>query len=116
LEIRNWKLVIVLMGDHVTALPEESLNNSPVDYIITGGDYDFMLLNLVDHLVNKTKLEPGFYFRKNKKIFNTGKFALKHHSLDTLPIIDRDLTKWKLYAYNNTNFKISPRSLFDVRP
>lgn len=102
------KTIVVLMGDHVTALPNESLKNSPVDYIITGGDYDFMLLNLVDNLVNRTKLEPGFYFNKNKKITNTGKFALKHHQLDTLPIIDRDLTKWKLYAYNNTNFKYHP--------
>jgi len=102
------KSIIVLMGDHVTALPQESLQNSPVDFTITGGDYDFMLLNLVDHLVNGIKLEPGFYLRKNKQIINTGKFALKHHDLDTLPIIDRDLTKWKLYAYHNTNFKYHP--------
>ncbi|MDP4009671.1 MAG: radical SAM protein [Candidatus Shapirobacteria bacterium] len=108
LKIKNWKLKIVLIGDHVTALPEESLNNSPVDYVITGGDFDFMLLNLVDHLVNKTKLEPGFWFREKKVNKNTGAFALKHHNLDSLPIIDRDLTKWKLYAYNNTNYKFVP--------
>jgi radical SAM superfamily enzyme YgiQ (UPF0313 family) len=100
--------IVVLMGDHVTALPLESMKNSAVDFIITGGDYDFMLLNLVEHIVNKSKLESGFYFRKNNKILNTGKFALKHHDLDIIPIIDRDLTKWKLYAYNNTNFKYHP--------
>ena len=116
---KHWKIIskikkylpevlIVLMGDHVTALPEESLTNSLVDFVLTGGDYDFMLLNLVDHLTAKTKLEPGFYYRQNKKIVNTGKFALKHHSLDTLPIIDRDLTNWKLYGYDNTNFKYRP--------
>ena len=102
------KSILVLMGDHVTALPKESLKNCPVDYIITGGDYDFMMLNLVDHLVNKVKLEPGFYYRSKNKIINTGIFALKHHNLDTLSIIDRKLTKWQLYGQNNTNFRYKP--------
>ena len=96
------------MGDHVTALPEESLKESPVDYIITGGDFDFMMLNLVSHLTKKTKLEPGFWFKYGKNIKNTGIFALKHHNLDEMPIIDRKLTKWELYGYNNTNFKYKP--------
>jgi radical SAM superfamily enzyme YgiQ (UPF0313 family) len=77
---KSWNLNIVLFGDHVTAMPEESLQNCPVDYVITGGDYDFMLINLADHLVNHKKLEPGFYFRKGNQIINTGKFALKHHN------------------------------------
>ncbi len=102
------KSILVLMGDHVTALPEESFKNSRVDFVITGGDYDFMMLNLVDHLVNHTKLEPGFYYKNKNKILNTGKFALKHHQLDSMPIIDRQLTKWKLYGHNNTNFKYKP--------
>jgi len=102
------KTIIVLMGDHVSAMPEESLKNSKADYCITGGDYDFMLLNLIDHIVNKTELEPGFWQNKSGKITNTGPFALKHHKLDTLPKIDRVLTKWKLYASENTNFKYKP--------
>ena len=106
--------IIALMGDHVTALPEESFSNSKVDYVITGGDYDFMMINLVKHLVHHTKLEPGFYYRskvpklQNTKVLNSGKFNLKHHHLDTLPIIDRQLTKWQLYGQNNTNFKYKP--------
>lgn len=102
------KSKIVLMGDHLTALPIESFNNSKVDYVITGGDYDFMMLNLTDHIKNGIKLEAGFYFRSKNKIVNTGKFALKHHNLDTIPIIDRKLTKWELYGNNNTNFKYKP--------
>lgn len=122
---RHWKIideikknlsksVVVLMGDHVTALPLESLKNSKVDYVITGGDFDFMMLNLVAHLDKGAKLEPGFYYRskvlKNRspKILNTGIFALKHHKLDQLPIIDRKLTKWELYGWNNTNYKYKP--------
>jgi anaerobic magnesium-protoporphyrin IX monomethyl ester cyclase len=113
-KINHWHPKVVLMGDHVTALPKESFLNSSVDYIITGGDYDFMMINLVNHLTKKTKLEPGFYYRSKSlknhstSILDTGKFALKHHNLDTLPIIDRQLTKWQLYGQNNTNFKYKP--------
>ena len=51
---------IALMGDHITAFPQESMENSPVDYAITGGDYDFQLLSLADHLSKGTALKPGF--------------------------------------------------------
>ena len=110
LKIKNWKLKICLMGDHVTALPKESLQNCPVDYLITGGDFDFMLLNLANHLTKGERLEPGFWYRQKGKIVNSGPFALKHHNLDSLPIIDRQLTNWQLYAYNNSNYKYTPGS------
>ena len=92
------KMKIVLFGDHVTFLPEESMKKSKVDFILTGGDYDFLLLNLCNHLSKKQKLEPGIWYRENSKIKNTGKFQL-NHNLDSLPLIDRDLTKWKHYQY-----------------
>jgi radical SAM superfamily enzyme YgiQ (UPF0313 family) len=115
---QHWKIIndikelipvskIVLFGDHVTALPEESMLNSKVDYVITGGDYDFLLLNLCNHSERGADLEPGIWFRANSEIKNTGKFVL-NHDLDSLPFIDRDLTKWKLYAYKNGNFKRTP--------
>ena len=58
---RHWKVIevvkkelpntkIVLVGDHVTALPEESMQKSPVDFVATGGDYDFLILNIADHI------------------------------------------------------------------
>lgn len=102
--VENWKLKIVLMGDHVTALPQESLKNSSVDYVLTGGDYDFMLLNLANHLTKNTPLEPGFYFKGG----NSGPLALKHHQLNLLPPIDRQLTQWQLYSHQNTNYKYKP--------
>ena len=46
----GWELLIILIGDHVTALPEESFKNSKVDFILTGGDYDFLLLNLCKNI------------------------------------------------------------------
>ncbi len=88
---------IVLMGDHVTALPEETLRRSRVDYVLTGGDYDFMLLNLARHLDTGAALEPGWYFRDGAEIKSTGRFEL-NHDLNTLPFIDRQLTKAHLYG------------------
>jgi len=107
LKIKNLKLKIVLLGDHVTALPQESMENSKVDYILTGGDYDFALLNLVNHIVKRTKLASGVWYRETSSIANTGHFQL-NHNLNSLPMIDRDLTRWKLYAYKNSNFYRAP--------
>ena len=106
--------LIVLFGDHVTALPEESFENSKVDYILTGGDYDFLLLNLCNALKLSTvsgqlstKLEPGIWYRNNGEIKNRGQFRL-NHDLNSLPFIDRDLTKWRFYAYKNGNYRRTP--------
>ena len=108
LKIKNSKLKIALVGDHVTALPEESMKNCNVDFILTGGDYDFLLLNLCRVLEKPiTELESGIWYRQNGEIKNTGKFKLDH-DLNNLPFIDRDLTKWKLYAYKNGNYKRTP--------
>jgi len=116
LSTNDYRLWTVLFGDHVTALPLESMQNSPVDFILTGGDYDFLLLNLCNTLEQilpttyyllPTKLEPGIYYRQNGQIKNTGEFQL-NHELDSLPFIDRDLTKWWLYAYKNGNYKRTP--------
>jgi anaerobic magnesium-protoporphyrin IX monomethyl ester cyclase len=105
---KDYKPKIVLFGDHVTALPEESMRNCKVDFVITGGDYDFMLLNLCNYLSRKNvKLEEGFWYRENGNIISTGRFQL-NHDLDSLPFIDRDLTKWQLYARKNGIYKRLP--------
>ncbi len=108
----NWHLVTVLMGDHVTALPGESMENSEVDFVLTGGDYDFLLLNLCSHLAGvkggeSVQLEPGIWYRENGSVKNTGEFKL-NHELNKLPFIDRDLTKWHLYSRENGNYKRVP--------
>ena len=106
----DYRLSTVLFGDHVTALPEESFENSQVDYVLTGGDYDFLLLNLCAVRRESglsAKLEPGIYYRENTAVRNTGKFQL-NHDLDSAPFIDRELTQWKNYAYENGNYKRVP--------
>jgi len=105
---QHWKIIdkikekfpeikIVLVGDHVTSFPEESLKNSKVDFVLTGGDYDFLSAELIEWLEKKKKKIPkGVFCRKGKRIVNGGEFELKHN-LDELPFIDRELTKWWLY-------------------
>ncbi|MBW1804259.1 MAG: cobalamin-dependent protein, partial [Deltaproteobacteria bacterium] len=66
---------LVLMGDHVTALPEETMLSSPCDFVITGGDYDFSLRSIVQHLQNNEPLLPGIWYRENGTITNTGPYA-----------------------------------------
>ena len=101
-------IYIVFAGDHVTALPEESMLKSKVDFILTGGDYDMLLLNLVNHLNNGEKLNKGIYYRTSTgNIKNTGHFILED-SLDRLPFINRNLTNWKLYSKQNTYYKKIP--------
>jgi len=115
---RHWRIIdelkerqpdslVVLAGDHATALPEESFDHSAVDYVLTGGDYDFLLLNLTEHLEKGVDLEPGIWSRKGGAVKSTGTFRLGHN-LDALPFIDRDLTRWDLYAEKNGNFKRVP--------
>lgn len=96
---------VVLMGDHITALPEETMVNSPVDYVLTGGDYDFLLLNVANHITRGEGLEPGIWYRSNGCIKNTGPYRLDH-DLTSLPVIDRELTKW--YLYGEHLFKRKP--------
>lgn len=98
LKIKNWNLKIVLMGDHITAMPEESIKKCPVDYVLIGGDYDFLLNDLISQINSNNP-------PKNKIV----KLSLDHN-LGELPIIDRQLTQWQLYAYNNTNYKYKPGS------
>ncbi len=117
-------LKLIWVGDHISYLPIEIFENSPLDYAITGGDYDFVVVNLLNHIYKGTELEGGVYWRKGNKditatpkgttqltsgeeICNSGPASLKH-VLDTLPFVDRDLTKWELYAYENGNYKYTP--------
>lgn len=117
-------LITVLVGDHVTYKPEESFDESRLDCVITGGDYDFLIVDLARHLEEGAALPPGFWFPADhtvlkaenaqtittsggREVITTGPAELTH-VLDELPFIDRDLTRWELYAYKNGNYKYTP--------
>lgn len=109
----NPKTIIVVAGDHVTAFPKETMENCPADYVLTGGNYDFLLVHLCENLKNNNgilderELEPGIYYRKDGSIKNTGRFVL-NQDLNELPMIDRELTKWHLYSEKNGNYSKLP--------
>ncbi|MBI2051299.1 radical SAM protein [Candidatus Roizmanbacteria bacterium] len=124
LKERLPNLKLIWVGDHVSYLPLELFKNSNVDYAITGGDYDFVIVSLLNHIYKGGELEGGVYWRSTnkdikakpqgavtltngEKVYNSGSSSLRHN-LDELPFIDRDLTKWELYAYQNGNYKYTP--------
>ena len=115
---RHWAIVaemkallpntkFVLMGDHVTGMPEETMAACPVDFVITGGDFDFLLEALCSALANRTALPGGVWYREGAEVKNTGLHNLDW-DLDSLPLVDRDLTRWDLYAEKNGNYKFLP--------
>ncbi len=104
---KNPSVRTVLVGDHVTAMPEETMASCDVDYILTGGDWDFLLVNLVESNFDALKFEAGIWYRENGEVKNTGRFQL-NHDLASAPWIDRDLCRWKLYAEKNGNFRRTP--------
>ena len=81
----------VLVGDHVTALPQESIEKPGVHAVIPGGDWDYGLLDFIDAGC-PAGVRP---------------FALRE-SLKDAPWIDRDLVHWELYAKKNGNFRRTP--------
>ena len=90
--------ITVLVGDHVTALPGESMEKSSVDYVITGGNYDISLLEIAKYIRrDRDKLPKGVWYREDENIKSTGEFDLSYN-LNDLPFINRPLTKAHLYG------------------
>lgn len=84
---------VVLCGDHVTALPKETLDQSKTDIVLTGGDYDFGLM-----VILKQSFQQGIFQQPTTS------------DLKTLPVVDRNLSKWWLYGYGNGsgNYRLLP--------
>ena len=82
---KHWRIIddvkkvssttnVVLVGDHVTALPKESMENSKVDYVITGGDYDWALAVAYNSMLQAGR---GLMFRLGYKPSSThGRIAV----------------------------------------
>ena len=94
---RHWEWIaardykVVMVGDHVTAMPEESAAKKNVWAILCGGDWDYMLLDFAN-----SDQHSGVYP------------AVLRHDLKDSPWIDRDLVDWRLYATKNGNFRRTP--------
>ncbi len=102
---------VVLVGDHVTWNPEESMLKSQVDFVIGFGDYDYGLQSICNHLSNGGKLMGGIWYREGDKIRSSGTPGLVE-DLDTLPFIDWDLVGndyHEAYLYRPTGYFMSGR-------
>ena len=95
---------IALVGDHITALPHEPFLYCPVDYTVRGGQFDFAMLNLANHLERGEDLGGGFFWREDDEILDSGVAPSPPVTSEVRPHIDRELVKWTLYAHRNGNF------------
>lgn len=94
----NHQIKIVLGGPHIDIYPEETMNQSFIDYLVLGeGEKPFKELldniNYIDRLYN-TK---GIVFRDGKEVVNTGRREL-NQNLDSLPFPARHLTLYQKYS------------------
>jgi len=88
----------VLVGDHVSYFPQESFQHSPVDFVLTGGDYDSVVCDLAAHLEGCGPMPKGVWWRDAEgSVITSGHHELKDE-LDALPFIDRRLTRWRSYG------------------
>lgn len=90
-------VVTVLVGDHPSYNPKESLEHSETDYVVQGGDYDVGFLSIIEHLRDEKPLVGGIWYREGDNIVSSGS-PYFIDDLDRLPFIDRDLTGWENYG------------------
>ena len=94
--------VVVIVGDHATALPPEVFEACDAEFVITGGDYDFGLLELVKDIEGKKIHRDGLYYDYVPKDGDGKVHRVIRMPTDTnleiLPVIDRKLCKWHLYS------------------
>jgi len=64
---------VILVGDHITFFPEESLESSKADMTVAGGDYDFIIRDYVRFKQKKNNEMPkGIFYRDNGNIKRQG--------------------------------------------
>jgi len=104
--------VIVMTGYHSSRKPEETLEKSKTDVVLRSNHIDFILRRLVTEIDNnplwreETEIE-GLAIRAATGIRSTGHF-IQVEPLDNSPLIDRRLTRWRDYAFENGNFLQTP--------
>ncbi|MGA3059321.1 MAG: radical SAM protein [Candidatus Bathyarchaeia archaeon] len=97
-KVVNRKIVVVLIGQHPSARPEDCLLNSDVDFVVIG-EPENTVSELIDALELRKKdfMEiDGLGFRKNGKPVFTGKRGIIE-DMDSLPFPARHLLPMKLY-------------------
>jgi len=112
LKERLPETIVVMTGYHSMRMPQETLDESRTDVVLKSNHVDFALMRFADYVAandnwRETLEIEGFTIRNNNTIRDTGNFK-QVEELETSPIINRDLTCWKDYAYENGNFLQTP--------
>jgi radical SAM superfamily enzyme YgiQ (UPF0313 family) len=89
------KIKIVLVGTHVTALPEQTLSMSDSIDFIARGEYDYTIPDLANHLEKNGNIKNvlGISYRDNKKIVHNPDRPLIQN-LDELPFVSKIYKKF----------------------
>ena len=110
------KTIFIMTGYHSSRKPMETLENSQTDIVIKSNHIDFALAKLIP-IIDKNPdwrdtcdlegltINTG---RKGKKKFRDTGYFRQVEPLNKSPLVDRDLVKWKNYAYENGNFLQTP--------
>jgi len=97
------KIVVVWGGPHPTLLPEESLENDTVDFVVRGeGELAFPAL--CANLNGDIKTIKGISFKKENRIIHNSQMPLIEE-LDSLPFMGRELALNK-EQYSNDDFGV----------
>lgn len=106
--------IIIMTGYHSMRKPEETLNKCKADIVIRSSHVDFMLSRIVPYISENKSWKmtlplEGLLIRMSGEggFRSTGNFR-QVEPIDKSPIIDRDLVRWKDYAYENGNFLQTP--------
>ena len=102
------EIFILLVGPHVSALPEESLQISPAINAVTRGEYDYTVLDTAKAVEGKTDLKKvlGLSFIDDGKIFHNPDRPLIQ-DLDSLPFVSevyKRHLKVENYFYSITQY------------
>jgi anaerobic magnesium-protoporphyrin IX monomethyl ester cyclase len=92
---QNKKTFVVLVGDHVSVLPEKSLKETKAD-IVAIREYDFILPEIAKTIQKEKNLSSvkGIVYRKGKKIIKTEeRNPPSEKELDSLPFVSKIYSK-----------------------
>jgi radical SAM superfamily enzyme YgiQ (UPF0313 family) len=100
----------VLVGPHVSALPEEVIESNPSVDAIAIGEYEFTLLEIAKRIKDKNNLTgiAGIVHRKNSKIIREN-HKKPHINLDEIPFVSKTYLKhldYKDYFYAHSKYPI----------
>ncbi|MBF0207630.1 MAG: radical SAM protein, partial [Oligoflexia bacterium] len=99
IKIFKKEVALILGGPHVTALPEQSINESNADFIVIG-EGELTLLELLDSIssggsIDYNNINGIAYKENNQVIVNPKRELIKN--LDIIPFPDREKMPFHLY-------------------